>query len=144
MNKKFTLTLILAVVLISVIAFSACGVALAEEAGAWDKLNEKPDLYPSYPRLDAEATTPGFSGYVTASDVKVNDGLFFGESAFLSFFAVFVSPSYSIDEMSRLSLVAASPVWPDSASDRISVISDEYFKPFLLDALLHMPVHILD
>ena len=74
MNKKFTLTLILAVVLISVIAFSACGVALAEEAGAWDKLNEKPDLYPSYPRLEAEATTPGFSGYVTASDVKVNDG----------------------------------------------------------------------
>ena len=74
MNKKFTLTLILAVVLISVIAFSACGVALAEETGAWDKLNEKPDLYPSYPRLDAEATTPGFSGYVTASDVKVSEG----------------------------------------------------------------------
>ena len=67
MTNKFTLTLILAVVLISVIAFSACGVALAEEAGAWDKLDEKPDLYPSYPRLEAEATTPGFSGYVISS-----------------------------------------------------------------------------
>ena len=39
MNRKFVLTLILAVVMISVIAFSACGVALAEEGVIWDRFD---------------------------------------------------------------------------------------------------------
>ena len=76
MNRKFVLTLILAVVMISVIAFSACGVALAEEGVIWDRFDaeDKKSVFPAYPRLDADKTTPGFGEYVTADGVKVNDG----------------------------------------------------------------------
>ena len=76
MNRKFVLTLILAVVMISVIAFSACGVALAEEGVIWDRFDaeNKKSVFPAYPRLDADKTTPGFGEYVTADGVKVNDG----------------------------------------------------------------------
>ena len=76
MNRKFVLTLILAVVMISVIAFSACGVALAEEGVIWDRFDaeNKKSVFPAYPRLDADKTTPGFGEYVTAGGVKVNDG----------------------------------------------------------------------
>ncbi len=64
MNKKFTLTLILAVVLISVIAFSACGfTALAAEED-WEGYD-----YPS----DSK-TSPGFSGYTPADQIILNDG----------------------------------------------------------------------
>ena len=76
MNRKFVLTLILAVVMISVIAFSACGVALAEEGVIWDRFDaeNKKSVFPAYPRLDEDKTTPGFGEYVTADGVKVNDG----------------------------------------------------------------------
>ena len=76
MNRKFVLTLILAVVMISVIAFSACGVALAEEGVIWDRFDaeDKKSVFPAYPRLDEDKTTPGFGEYVTADGVKVNDG----------------------------------------------------------------------
>ena len=69
MNKKFTLTLIIAVALVSVIAFSACGfTAVAEGTGdAWASSDK-------YPYPNQSTTSPGFSGYTAASDMILKDG----------------------------------------------------------------------
>lgn len=73
MNKKFTLTLIIAIVLVSVIAFSACGLtAVAEDGTAGnDAWAESEAGYP-YPSLTK--TSPGFSGYTPASEMILADG----------------------------------------------------------------------
>lgn len=70
MNKKFTLTLIIAVALVSVIAFSACGfTAVAEGTGdAWASSDKK------YPYPNESTTSPGFSGYTAASDMVLEEG----------------------------------------------------------------------
>lgn len=70
MNKKFTLTLIIAVALVSVIAFSACGfTAVAEGTGdAWASSDKK------YPYPNESTTSPGFSGYTAASDMILEEG----------------------------------------------------------------------
>lgn len=79
MNRK-TLTYVFAVMLIvacicGVFGFAACVEdEVPEGANAWERLDAKPDLYPEYPRLEADATTPNFSGYVSAGDVVVSDG----------------------------------------------------------------------
>ena len=66
MNKKFTLTLIIAVALVSVIAFSACGFTAVAEGSAWDDME--------YPYPKASVTSPGFSGYTAASDMILEEG----------------------------------------------------------------------
>ena len=69
MNKKFTLTLIIAVALVSVIAFSACGfTAVAEGTDAWVSSSTK------YPYPNESTTSPGFSGYTAASDMILEEG----------------------------------------------------------------------
>lgn len=69
MNKKFTLTLIIAVALVSVIAFSACGfTAVAEGTDAWASSSTK------YPYPSESTTSPGFSGYTAVSDMILEDG----------------------------------------------------------------------
>lgn len=69
MNKKFTLTLIIAIALISVIAFSACGLtAVAESTDAWAASETK------YPYPSQSKTSPGFSGYTPADHIKVKEG----------------------------------------------------------------------
>ena len=69
MNKKFTLTLIIAVALVSVIAFSACGfTAVAEGTDAWASSSTK------YPYPSESITSPGFSGYTAVSDMILEDG----------------------------------------------------------------------
>lgn len=79
MNRK-TLTYVFAVMLIvacicGVFGFAACVEdEVPEGANAWERLDAKPDLYPEYPRLEADATTPNFSGYVSAGDIVVSDG----------------------------------------------------------------------
>ena len=68
MNKKFTLTLIIAVALVSVIAFSACGfTAVAEGTDAWASSDK-------YPYPNQSTTSPGFSSYTAASDMILKDG----------------------------------------------------------------------
>ena len=72
MNKKFTLTLIIAIVLVSVIAFSACGLtAVAEDGTAGNDVWAESGEYP-YPSLTM--TSPGFSGYTSASEMILADG----------------------------------------------------------------------
>ena len=66
MNKKFTLTLIIAVALVSVIAFSACGFTAVAEGSVWDDME--------YPYPKASVTSPGFSGYTAASDMILEEG----------------------------------------------------------------------
>ena len=79
MNRK-TLTYVFAVMLIvacicGVFGFAACVEdEVPEGATAWERLDAKPDLYPEYPRPEEDATTPNFSGYVSAGDVVVSDG----------------------------------------------------------------------
>ena len=69
MNKKFTLTLIIAVALVSVIAFSACGfTAVAEGTDAWASSSTK------YPYPSESTTSPGFSGYTAVSDMILEEG----------------------------------------------------------------------
>ena len=69
MNKKFTLTLIIAIALISVIAFSACGLtAVAESTDAWAASETK------YPYPSQSKTSPGFSGYTPADQIKLEEG----------------------------------------------------------------------
>ena len=69
MNKKFTLTLIIAIALISVIAFSACGLtAVAESTDAWAASETK------YPYPSQSKTSPGFSGYTAADQIVLKDG----------------------------------------------------------------------
>ena len=64
MNKKFTLTLIIAVALVCVIAFSACGEKRGETSGVWA----------DYPYPSDNVTSPGFSGYTAASDMILEEG----------------------------------------------------------------------
>lgn len=66
MNKKFTLTLIIAVALVSVIAFSACGFTAVAEGSAWDDME--------YPYPKASVTSPGFSGYTAETDMILEEG----------------------------------------------------------------------
>lgn len=66
MNKKFTLTLIIAVALVSVIAFSACGFTAVAEGSAWDDME--------YPYPKASVTSPGFSGYTAETDMTLEEG----------------------------------------------------------------------
>ena len=79
MNRK-TLTYVFAVMLIvacicGVFGFAACVEdEVPEGATAWERLDAKPELYPEYPRPEEDATTPNFSGYVSAGDVVVSDG----------------------------------------------------------------------
>lgn len=64
MNKKFTLTLIIAIALVCVIAFSACGEKRGETSGVWA----------DYPYPSDNVTSPGFSGYTAASDMILEEG----------------------------------------------------------------------
>ena len=69
MNKKFTLTLIIAIALISVIAFSACGLtAVAEGVGdVWASSGD-------YPYPNDDTVSPGYSGYTAADQIVLKDG----------------------------------------------------------------------
>ena len=64
MNRKFVLTLILAVVMISVIAFSACGFTAIAAEEDWEGYD-----YPSDSKL-----SPGFSGYTPADQIVLAEG----------------------------------------------------------------------
>lgn len=75
MNKKFTLTLIIAIVLVSVIAFSACGLTAVAEDGIsiWDDSKNGYGEYP-YPKLETDKVSPGFSGYTEADQIMMKEG----------------------------------------------------------------------
>ena len=125
MNKKFTLTLVIAIALISVIAFSACGfTAAAEGESAWDSYSDFP-----YPKPATDATSPGFGGYASAEDVMMKEGttltpITSGMSAWEAYQAMAANYS-NIARMAQVTTTASEiAVHTTSASGILGVVGE--------------------
>lgn len=130
MNKKFTLTLIIAIVLVSVIAFSACGLTAVAEDGIsiWDDSENGYGEYP-YPKLETDKVSPGFSGYTEADQIMMKEGTELipvnGEMSAWEMYQTIAANYSNIARMAQITTTASSiDVQTTSASGALAAVGE--------------------